>query len=72
MTNLMILCPNTGEAVATGITASREALEETDSYSTKTYIDKYNMLSDCPACDETHVWHADEVFLEGEEPNDTD
>lgn len=66
MPELMITCPNTGETVGTGITASREALAETDSYSTNTYIDKYNMLMGCDACEETHVWHADDAFFRDE------
>ncbi|MFB6081039.1 MAG: hypothetical protein ABEJ81_08585 [Haloferacaceae archaeon] len=67
MPELMIRCPNTDEVVTTGIRASRDSLEEVDSYSTNTYIDKYNMLTDCPACGETHVWHAEDAFLEDEE-----
>lgn len=66
MPELMITCPNTDEVVGTGITTSKEALEETDSYATDTYIDKYNMLTGCPACGETHVWHAADAFLEGD------
>lgn len=64
MPELMITCPNEGETVGTGIRASQEALEETDSYSTEGYIDEYNMLTECAACGETHVWHADDAFLE--------
>lgn len=67
MPELMIRCPNTDEVVGTEIRASRESLEEVDSYSTDTYIDKYNMLTGCPACGETHVWHREDAFLEGEE-----
>ena len=67
MPSLMIRCPNTDEVVETGIRASHESLEEVDSYSTDTYIDKYNMLTGCPACGETHVWHREDAFLEGEE-----
>lgn len=67
MPSLMIRCPNTDEVVQTGIRASRESLEEVDSYSTDTYIDKYNMLTGCPACGETHVWHREDAFLEGDE-----
>lgn len=65
MPELMITCPNEGTAVSTGIRTSEEALKETDSYATETYIDKYNMLTGCPECGETHVWHADEAFLGG-------
>lgn len=72
MPELMIRCPNTDDIVTTGIRASRDSLEEVDSYSTDTYIDKYNMLTGCPACGETHVWHADDAFLEGEEEGDAD
>lgn len=63
----MITCPNTEQAVGTGIRASPESLEETDSYSEEYtyYIDKYNMLTPCEACGETHVWHVDDAFLPG-------
>lgn len=70
MPELMIRCPNTDEVVPTGIRATSDALEEVDSYSTNTYIDKYNMLTGCPSCDETHVWHAEDAFLEGREDVD--
>lgn len=70
MPELVIRCPNTDEVVKTGIRATSASLEEVDSYSTDTYIDKYNMLTGCPACDETHVWHAEDAFLEGEEDAD--
>lgn len=66
MPELMIMCPNTDVAVPTGITADKRALEKTDSYANETYIDEYNMLTDCPECGETHVWHADDVFLNDE------
>lgn len=66
MPQLMITCPNSDTPVATGITASRAALKETDSYATEYYIDKYNMLMECSACGETHVWHADDAFFERE------
>lgn len=62
---LMITCPNTEETVGTGIRASVKSLEETDDYGGDMtyYIDKYNMLTSCAACGETHVWHADDAFF---------
>lgn len=70
MPELMIRCPNTDEIVETGIRASRDSLKEVDSYADSTYIDKYNMLTGCTACGETHVWHAEDAFLEGDEAAD--
>lgn len=64
MPELMIQCPNTDMPVSTGITASKRALEDTDSYATETYVDEYNMLTSCSECGETHVWHANDAFLE--------
>lgn len=65
MPELMIRCPNTDEPVGTGIRASEKSLEETDDYAAEMthYIDKYNMLTPCGACGETHVWHADDAFF---------
>lgn len=66
MPELMITCPNTEEPVGTGIRADAKALDQTDAYSEEmsSYIDKYNMLTPCPACGETHVWHADDAFFD--------
>lgn len=67
MAELLITCPNEGETVETGISASQKSLNETDSYDSNQYIDEYNMLTQCSACGETHVWHAEDAFLEEDE-----
>jgi hypothetical protein len=58
MSELMIRCPNTGEAISTGIT--------TDSKSFQALPDVASS-SRCPKCGLDHVWRKREAWLDGQD-----
>jgi len=55
MASVMIKCPNTGEAVSTGIAMDQAAFESSTL--------QENALGGCPACGGTHVWNKEDAFL---------
>ena len=54
MADVMILCPETGRAVPTGIGMSF------DSFRSVTMRD--NVLGSCPACGRDHTWQGEDAF----------
>ena len=56
MAAVLIRCPDTGRAIATGI--------ETDRFSFETLPDIESKLR-CPACGKIHVWRRSDAWLEG-------
>jgi len=59
MPEVMIKCPENGEAVKVGISVER--------MSYGTLILRNKTLENCPACGKNHVWSKEDSFLEGNE-----
>lgn len=57
---LMIRCPNTGQAVPTGIAFGDRMSFETNSLS--------NNALKCEACGQMHTWNKEDAFLEDDGP----
>jgi hypothetical protein len=55
MGDIKIKCPNTGEAISTGVAMDKTSFES-------------GQISDntvgCPACGETHTWNKDDAWIE--------
>jgi len=54
MAAVMIRCPETGEAIPTGIGMPYEAL--------KSVVMRDNTVVGCPACGGDHVWQGEDAF----------
>jgi hypothetical protein len=52
--DVMIRCPNTGQAISTGMTADRPSFGSTPVFFSRTY---------CPICRTLHEWFAKEAWL---------
>ena len=55
MRRILLLCPRTGRAVDTGVTAMRPLLPD--------YVPR-NGHTFCPHCGRIHRWHRDRLVLE--------
>jgi hypothetical protein len=57
MSSVMIRCPTTGSAVATGIETEPAVFRK---------LPKISSMMACPACGEDHVWSVNAAWLSGE------